>query len=144
VRAATTTLMVVETGAFALQGALQARRLFENLAANLARPFDLRVLATRFDRSAPLSREILVAMQARFGRAMLDTVVRRDAVLREAAAYGVPARRLEPASRGALDHDSLARELLALERRSLAARPLAPSAALRGAQPHFASGSPTD
>jgi len=141
VRAATTTLMVVETGAFALQGALQARRLFESLAVDLGRPFDLRVLATRFDRSAPLSREILVAMQARFGRAMLDSVVRRDSALREAAAYGVPARRLDPASRGALDHDALARELLAFERRAVAAR--APATTLRGAA-HIASGSPTD
>jgi chromosome partitioning protein len=114
VRAATTTLMVVETGAFALQGALQARKLFEGLAAHHERALDLRFLATRFDRGAALSRELLVAMQARFGRAMLDTVIRRDPALREAAAYGVPARKLDPASRGALDHDVLARELLAL------------------------------
>lgn len=116
VRAATTTLLVVETGAFALQGSLQARRLFEALAADSARALDLRFLATRFDRRSSLSRELLVAMQARFGREMLDTVIRRDPALREAAAYGVPARKLDPASRGALDHDALARELLALPR----------------------------
>jgi hypothetical protein len=51
-------------------------------------------------------------MQARFGREMLDTVIRRDAALREAAAYGVPVRKLDPAARGALDHDALARELM--------------------------------
>lgn len=120
VRAATTALLVVETGAFALQGALQARSLFEGLAADFGpslagvsrRPLDLRYLATRFDPSSSLSRELLVAMQARFGREMLDTVIRRDAALREAAAYGVPARKLDPAARGALDHDALARELL--------------------------------
>jgi chromosome partitioning protein len=117
VRAATTTLMVVETGAFALQGALQARKLFEALATHHARPLDLRYLATRFDRGAALSRELLVAMQARFGRAMLDTVIRRDPALREAAAYGVPVRKLDPASRGALDHDALARELLTHDQR---------------------------
>jgi cellulose biosynthesis protein BcsQ len=101
VRAATTTLLVVETGAFALQGALQARKLFEALGAADGRPFELRYLATRFDRSAALARELLVAMQARFARAMLETVVRRDSALREAAAYGVPVRKLDPASRGA-------------------------------------------
>jgi chromosome partitioning protein len=122
VRAATTTLLVVETGAFALQGALQARRLFATLAADDGRALDMRYLATRFDRRASLSRELLVAMQARFGREMLDTVVRRDTALREAAAYGVPARKLDPASRGALDHDALARELLELTR-VLAPRP---------------------
>jgi len=123
VRAATTTLLVVETGAFALQGSLQARRLFEALAADLGRPFDLRYLATRFDRRAALARELLVAMQARFGREMLDSVIRRDTALRDAAAYGVPARKLDPASRGALDHDALARELLELTRAAALPRP---------------------
>jgi len=59
-------------------------------------------------------------MQARFGRAMLDTVIRRDAALREAAAHGIPVRKLDPASRGAADHDALARELVALEQGTLA------------------------
>jgi chromosome partitioning protein len=113
VRAATTTLLVVETGAFALQGALQARGLFEALVRSLDRALAFRFLATRYDRNAPLSRELLIAMQARFGGEMLETVVRRDVALREAAAHGMPVRKLEPASRGALDHDALARELLA-------------------------------
>jgi chromosome partitioning protein len=126
VRAATTTLLVVETGAFALQASLQARRLFETLAADLSRTLELRYLATRFDRRAALSREILVAMQARFGREMLDAVIHRDVALRDSAAYGVPVRRLDPASRGALDHDALARELLELTR---AVRPHAPGRA---------------
>jgi chromosome partitioning protein len=119
VRAADATLLVVETGAFALQGALQAARIFEALAQDLGRELTLRILATRYDRRMELSREILVAMQARFGAAMLETVIRRDAALREAVAYGVPVRRVDPAARGALDHDALARELL---ERELAAR----------------------
>ena len=123
VRAATTTLLVVETGAFALQGSLQARRLFEALAADLRRPLDLRYLATRFDRRASLSSELLVAMQSRFAGTMLDTVIRRDSALREAAAYGIPVRKLDPASRGALDHDALARELIGLERVTLPPTP---------------------
>jgi chromosome partitioning protein len=136
VRAATTTLLVVETGAFALQGALQARRLFEDLVAHDGHALDLCYLATRFDRRASLSRELLVAMQARFGREMLDTVIRRDTALREAAAYGVPVRKLDPASRGALDHDALARELLELTR----AAPARSSVYAEGAQhvPRFA------
>lgn len=122
VRAATTTLLVVETGAFALQGALQARGLFASLAADGERPPVLRALATRFDRRSALSRELLVAMQARFGPEMLDTVIRRDAALREAAAHGVPVRKLDPASCGALDHDALARELVELTQAPLVPR----------------------
>ena len=119
VRAATTTMLVVETGAFALQGALQARKIFQELADDVGCELDMRYLATRFDRQARFSREFLVAMQARFGDAMLDTVIRRDPCLREAAAWGVPVRKLDPASRAALDHDSLARELIAIERGTL-------------------------
>jgi chromosome partitioning protein len=129
VRAAGTTLLVVETGAFALQGALQARKIFERMAEDLGRTLELRFLATRYDRRARFSRELLVAMQARFGERMLDTVIRRDPALREAAAYGLPARKFDPASRGALDHDALARELLALERASLVPRRRVPGAA---------------
>ncbi len=125
IRAATTTLLVVETGAFALQGALQARKIFESLAHELGRALDLRFLATRFDRRARFSCELLVAMQARFGPAMVDTVVRRDQALREAVAYGLPVRKFDPASRGALDHDALARELLSIERKTLSPRPRA-------------------
>ena len=112
VRAATTVLLVVETGAFALQGALQARGLFAALAEDSGQALRLGYLATRFDRRSALSRELLVAMQARFGPAMLETVIRRDAALREAAAHGVPVRKLDPLSCGALDHDALARELV--------------------------------
>jgi chromosome partitioning protein len=127
VRAADTTLLVVETGAFALQGALQARALFEALARDLGRPLALLYLATRYDRRAALSRELLVAMQARFGREMLDTVIRRDGALREAAAHGMPVRKLDPAARGAFDHDALARELV--ERSAAARRPARPAEA---------------
>jgi cellulose biosynthesis protein BcsQ len=127
--------LVVETGAFALQGALAARRLFEALAADASRTLALRYLATRFDRRAALARELLVAMQARFGREMLDSVIRRDTALRDAAAYGVPARKLDPASRGALDHDALARELLELTPRAGGERRPARLSALAGSVP---------
>ena len=115
VRAATTVLLVVETGSFALQGALRARGLFEDLVGDPDHPLAVRFLATLFDRSDGFSRELLVAMQARFGGAMLDTVIRTDPCLRESCAYGVPVRVFDPASRGALDYDALAREMFTLE-----------------------------
>ena len=114
IRAATTALLIVETGSFALQGALRARGLFEQMVEDTGRSLSLRYLATLFERNDSFSRELLVAMQARFGRGMLDTVIRTDSSLREACAYGVPARVFDPASRGALDYDALARELFHL------------------------------
>jgi len=132
VRAATTTVLVVETGTFALQGALQAARLFSELAEEGGQGLDLAFLATMFERRSALGRELLVAMQARFGTRLLETVIRRDAALREAAAHGLPVRRFDPAARGALDHDALAREVTARVARSASARPtLSPAPVLQ-------------
>jgi chromosome partitioning protein len=57
IRAATTVLLVVEMGAFALQGALSARGLFEAQAADSGAPLDLRVVATLYDRRTRIGRE---------------------------------------------------------------------------------------
>ncbi len=118
VRAADTTLLVVETGAFALQGALAARAIFEEHMhpagdpAARERHRALRIVATLYDPRERMSREFLIALQARFGDVLYDTVIRRDEVLREAVACGVPAPRLAPDSDAARDFDALAAELL--------------------------------
>jgi len=112
IRAADTALVVVETGAFALQGARHACRIFQDLAREVGHQLDLRLVATLYDRRTRFARELLVAMQARYGDRMFDTVIRRCVRLREAAAFGVPVSELEPESRGSTDHDSLAREIL--------------------------------
>ncbi len=112
VRAGTTTVLVVETGAFALQGALRARDLFEALARELGRTLDLRVVATLFDRRTRFAREVLIAMHARFGPAMFETAIRHSVRLREAAGFGVPVRELDPSCRSAAEFDALAHEAL--------------------------------
>ena len=115
IRAADTVCLVVETGAFALQGALRARALFDELADGLDRAPDLRVIATLFDRRTRFAREVLVGLHARFGDELFDTAIRSSTRLREAAAYGVPIQVLEPRSRAAADFASLAREVRAAE-----------------------------
>lgn len=111
-RASTTAILVVETGAFALQGALQARRILDAVRARDGLAFETRVLATLFDRRLKIAREILVALQARFGSALYDTVIRESARLREAAALGAPVHALDPASRATADFSALAAEIL--------------------------------
>jgi len=144
IRAATTTLLVVETGAFALQGALRARRIFEEHAREMGSPVSLRLVATMFHPSSRVSREFLIALQARFGTIMLDTVVRWDEALREAVAYGVPATEIAPHSAAAVDFDALAAEILA----RVAAEDHARRGTIRPALepeplPHSASAAPT-
>ena len=114
IRAADTALLVVETGAFALQGALRAQAIFSELGRDLDRELDLRFVATLFDRRTRLGCEVLIAMQMRFGAAMFDTAIRRSVRLGEAAAFGVPIQVHAPASAAAGDFEALGRELLAL------------------------------
>lgn len=111
--ASTSALLVIETGAFALQGALRARALFEQVARDQGSRFDLRVLGTLFDKRTRFARELLVALHARFGEAMYDTVVRSSVRLREAAACGRPVFDIAPRSSAADDFHALAAEVLA-------------------------------
>jgi chromosome partitioning protein len=113
-RASSVAILVVETGAFALQGALRARRILEHTARAQGSRFDIRVLGTLFDRRTKCGRELLLAQHARFGRDMFDTVIRESVKLRESAARGVPIPFLAPRSGAAQDFASLAEEVLAL------------------------------
>jgi chromosome partitioning protein len=120
-RASTTAVLVVETGAFALQGALQAQKILSEVQGEDRSSFRLRVLATMFDRRLRLAREILVALQARFGDALFETVVRHSARLREAPAMGAPVQVIDPACSAAEDFAALADEVEALETKTSAA-----------------------
>lgn len=117
VRASDTTVLVVETGAFALQGALRAREIFEQLGRDLERSLDMRVLATMFDRRTRFGREVLIAMHSHFGLGMFETAISHSVRLREAAGFGVPVRELDARCRSAGDYDALARECIEYARR---------------------------
>jgi chromosome partitioning protein len=115
-RACDCAVLVVETGAFALQGALSAQRILLERHSQEEHVFGLRVLATMFDRRLRIAREILVALQARFGAALFDTTIRESVRLREVAALGAPVQVVDPASRSVEDFRSLAAEVIALSR----------------------------
>jgi cellulose biosynthesis protein BcsQ len=82
----------------------------EALAAQRHAP-ELRVVATMFDKRLNIAREVLIAMQARFGERLFDTAIRSSAKLREAAGAGVPIQVLAPRSSAAQDFAALAQEL---------------------------------
>jgi len=137
-RGADTVCLVVETGAFALQGALKAMAILEDVADDMEVEFDLRVVATLFDRRHRLARELLIATQSRFGSLMFDAVVHEDLRLREAAASGLPIQLLEPHGRAARDFDALAEEVRALVCDSTTqARPADPTTSLPPGGPEF-------
>ena len=115
IRASTLVVLVVETGTFALQGAVRAQQLFVDLAADCDREIDMCVLATLFDPTRTLAREILIGMQARFGEAMFDTVIQVSDVAREATAYGMPVDALAPTSLVTRQFAALANEFCDLK-----------------------------
>ena len=71
------------------------------------------MLGTLFDRRTRFARELLVALHARFGPDMYETVVRANVRLREAAACGRPVFDLAPRCSAADDFRALAAEVLA-------------------------------
>ncbi len=113
-RCADVALLVVDSGTFALQGAIAARRRLEALLDDGGELPLFRVLANLYDRNEELCRDVLVGMQARFGTELFDTVIGESVRLRESAANGVPVNALAPRSRPALDFGHLAQEVLEL------------------------------
>jgi chromosome partitioning protein len=116
-RAADVVLLVVETGAFALQGALKALSVLREMASDVGAEFDLRVVGTLYDRRLRLARELLVGVQARFAGLLFDTVIHQSVRLREAAAAGVPVQILDARCPAARNFDCLAVEVQALRPR---------------------------
>ena len=112
-RAADTALLVVESGTFALQGALKALEVLEKTASTLSQPFTVRAVGTMFDKRLKIARELLVGMHAQLGGILFDTAIRTSVRLRETAAAGVPVNVLDPASRAADDFRALAAEVRA-------------------------------
>ena len=110
-RAADTAVLVIETGAFALQGAIKARAVLEEKAQLRERPFRVRAVATLFDRRVKIARDLLLGIHARFGEVLFDTAIRTSARLREAAASCVPIQVLAPRSPAAQDFAALAAEV---------------------------------
>jgi chromosome partitioning protein len=110
-RAAHTAVLVIEAGAFALQGALKARGVLEEKALLRPEPFALRAIGTMFDRRSRIARDLLIGMHARFGEILFDSVIRHSSRLREAAAVGRPIHALDPRSPAAADFAALADEV---------------------------------
>ena len=110
-RACDVAVLVVELGAFAVQGALKALAILREVASDMHAAFDLRVVGTLYDPRMLVARELLVGLQARFTGQLFDTVIRQSVRLREAAASGLPVQVLDPHGAAAANFDCLAAEV---------------------------------
>ena len=76
------------------------------------------ILVCRADARTNLSREVLERLRERFGKLVMNTVVRETVRLREAWSFAQPVTTYDPRGRGAEDYRSAAAELLARRRRT--------------------------
>lgn len=116
-----TAVLVVEAGLFALHGAERSLEALDRLAARVECAPLLRVVATLFESSSAISRELLVAIHARYGEDLFDTVIESSDRLREATAAGLPVQVSDPEGSAARCLEFLAQEVREHARRSLGA-----------------------
>ncbi len=111
-RAAEEVIIPVETGYFAMQGALKQEATIQMLARRANHQARFMVLPTLYDVRTKLAREILAGLQRHFGDKVLPVVVHFSAKLKEAASFGQPITEYDPTSSGCSDFEQLARWLL--------------------------------
>jgi chromosome partitioning protein len=112
-RASDEVLIPVETGYFAMQGAIKQQATLNMLVRRANHRIRSKVLATMYDVRTKLAREILGELKKQFGEQLLPVVVNFNAKLKEAASFGQPITEYDPASRGMQDFEELARWLIA-------------------------------
>jgi chromosome partitioning protein len=107
-RASDEVLIPVETGYFALQGAVNQVNTIRALGRKVGHVTPHRVLPTLHDPLSPLAVEILHELERRFEGALIPTPIRFDPRLRESVSAGVPVMQLEADSPGSHDYTALA------------------------------------
>lgn len=109
--AATTVLIPVETGYFALQGAAKQVHTVTTLGKRLGVEVPVWLLATLHDEDNALSVDLLHELRRRFEGKVIPLIIRRDARLREASSFGQPVIEYDGLSAGAEDYTALGKWL---------------------------------
>ncbi|MHC4995656.1 MAG: AAA family ATPase [Planctomycetota bacterium] len=112
-RAASEVIIPVETGYFALAGAVKQAATLQVLADRCGHDVCFHVLPTMYDVRTKMAREIVNELRKHFGDRVLSVPVHYNAKLKEATSFGQPISEYDPASRGCQDFDRLARHLMA-------------------------------
>ncbi|MFK7883446.1 MAG: AAA family ATPase [Phycisphaerales bacterium] len=105
--AASEVLIPVETSYFSLRGAGKQIQTARSVARHVGVEPRVRLLATMFDPSLPLARDLLDDLRDRFGAAVVPLAIRMDPEVKEAASFGRPVEEHAPESMGATDYASL-------------------------------------
>ena len=114
-RAAGEVIVPVETGYFALQGAIKQSQMLQVVADRTAHPVRVHVLATMYDVRTKMSRELLGELRKHFPDTLMPTPVHLNSKLKEAASFGQPITEYDPSSRGCKNFEELTKHLLKLD-----------------------------
>lgn len=112
-RAAGEVIIPVETGYFAMQGAIKQEATVQMIARRANHRARFKVLATMYDVRTKLAREILSELRRHFSDRLLPVVVHFNSKLKEAASFGQAITEYDAASRGMQDFEKLVAWLMA-------------------------------
>ncbi|MCJ7615104.1 MAG: ParA family protein, partial [Desulfobacterales bacterium] len=111
-RAATDVVVPVETGYFAMQGLSRQLETLSILSERCSHKISVRVLASMYDVRTRMAREILAELRNHFGDKMFKTIVNFNTKIKEAASLGQPINEYDPLSKGQMDFQALAEEII--------------------------------
>ena len=114
-RAATDTVVPVETGYFSLHGLSRQLDTLSMLCKRCSQQINVKVLASMYDIRTKMGREILSDLRKKFNDKMFTTVVNFNTKLKEAASLGQPISEYDPASKGFKDFQALASEIIGVD-----------------------------
>ena len=114
-RAATDVIVPVETGYFALHGLSRQLETLKILCERCNQQISVKVLASMYDIRTKMAREILAELRANFDDKMFRTTVNFNTKIKEASSFGQPINEYDPASKGQLDFQTLAEEVVDLQ-----------------------------
>ena len=106
-------IIPVETGYFALQGAIKQARTIEMLARRVDHHVRFSVLPTLHRADRKINQEILAQMKRHFGEQVLPLCIHEDEKLREAAGFGQSIAEYDAGCTAAADFAALAEWMIA-------------------------------
>lgn len=110
--AATDVLVPVDLGFFSVYGLGRVLQTLDMLGEETGHQPQVSILPTMYDTRARTMRRSLASLREQHGGRVLETIIRFNVDLREAAALGGPVMECRPGSRGHEDYRALAQEVL--------------------------------
>ena len=105
-------IVPVETGYFALHGLSKQLETLNIISERAKQAIKVRVLASMYDIRTKMAREVLAELKNHFAEKMFKTTVNFNTKIKEAASFGQPIGEYDPASKGQLDFQALAEEII--------------------------------